>query len=139
MSSTKSRKPAKKSKSFRVGRVRANLRGRIWYLCYHEQGRRHQPRVGPDRDAARQMAAEINAQLEVGAPSALGFEPISILDLRRRWLEHHEHVRRSSLQTIRRYRAATEHLIRFVSNVRRLRRVSDFRPIHVQRTIRFLG
>jgi len=58
---------------------------------------------------ARQMAAEINAQLEVGAPSALGFEPISIPDLRQRWLDHHEHVRRSSLETIRRYRAATEH------------------------------
>ncbi len=84
MSSTKSRKPAKKSKSLRVGRVRAHLRGRVWYLCYHERGRRHQPRVGPDRDVVRQMAAEINAQLEVGAPSALGFEPISVLDLRGR-------------------------------------------------------
>ena len=138
MSSTKSRKPAKKSKSFRVGRVRANLRGRVWYLCYHQHGRRHQPRVGPDRDAARQLAAEINAQLEVGAPSALGFEPISVPDLRGRWLEHHEHVRRSSLQTIRRYRAATEHLIRFVSDVRPLRRVSDIRPIHAEEFVRYL-
>ena len=138
MSSTKSRKPAKKSKSLRIGRVRDYLRGRVWYLCYHEHGRRHQPRVGPDRDVARQMAAEINAQLEVGAPSALGFEPISILDLRRRWLEHHEHVRRSSLQTIRRYRAATEHLIRFVSEIRPLRRVSDFRPVHAEEFVRYL-
>ena len=50
---------------------------------------------------------KINAQLEVGAPSALGFEPISIADLRQRWLDHHEHVRRSSLETIGRYRSAT--------------------------------
>ena len=57
------------------------------------------------------MAAQINGQLEVGAPAALSFEPISIPDLRQRWLDHHEHVRRSSLQTIRRYRAATEHLL----------------------------
>jgi hypothetical protein len=35
----------------------------------------------------------------------LGFEPITIADLRTRWLEQHEHVRRSSLQTIRRYQA----------------------------------
>lgn len=131
-------KRAKKSTSFRVGRVRAYLRGRVWYLCYHECGRRHQPRVGPDRDVARQMAAEINAQLEAGAPSALGFEPISILDLRQRWLDHHEHVRRSSLQTIRRYRAATEHLINFVTHVRPLRRASDFRPIHGEEFVRYL-
>ncbi len=128
----------KKSKSFRVGRVRAYLRSRIWYLCYHEHGRRHQPRVGPDRDVARQMAAEINAQLEVGAPSALGFEPISIPDLRQRWLDHHEQVRRSSLETIRRYRAATEHLINFVSKVRPLRRVSDYRPVHAEEFVRYL-
>jgi len=78
--STRTRQ-TKKSSSFRIGRVRAFLRGRVWYLCYHEHGRRHQPRVGPDRDSARRMAAEINAQLEVGAPSALGFEPISIENL----------------------------------------------------------
>jgi len=84
------------------------------------------------------MAAEINAQLEVGAPSALGFEPISIPDLRQRWLDHHEHVRRSSLQTIRRYRAATEHLINFVAYVRPLRRASDFRPIHAEEFVRYL-
>jgi hypothetical protein len=77
-------------KSFRVGRVRAFLRGRVWYLSYSEQGRRRQPRVGRDRDEAKRLAAEINAQLEVGAPSALGFEPVSIIELRQRWLDHHE-------------------------------------------------
>jgi len=104
-SATKSRKRGKKSTSFRVGRVRAYLRGRVWYLCYHENGQRRQPRVGPDKEAARQMAAEINAQLEVGIPSALGFEPISIPEVRKRWLENHEHIRRSSIHTIRRYSA----------------------------------
>jgi hypothetical protein len=65
MSSHPSRKRTSKSPSFRVGQVTAFLRGRVWYLRYHEHGRRHQPRVGADRDATRQMAAEINAQLEV--------------------------------------------------------------------------
>lgn len=138
MSSQKPRRRAKKTKSFRVGKVSAFIRGSVWYLRYHEHGRRHQPRVGPDRDAARQMAAEINAQLEVGAPSALGFEPISIAQLRRRWLDQHEHVRRSSLQTIRRYRATTEHLLRFVRDERPLRRVSDFRPSHAEEFVRYL-
>lgn len=68
-------KRSKKSTSFRVGRVRAYLRGRVWYLCYHEHGQRHQPRVGPDREAARQMAAEVNAQLEVGRPRPSALNP----------------------------------------------------------------
>ena len=45
-SAAKSQKRGKKSTSFRIGRVRAYLRGRVWYLCYHEHGKRHQPRVG---------------------------------------------------------------------------------------------
>jgi hypothetical protein len=57
-----------KVNKFRVGKVRACLRGRVWYLCYHENGRRRRPRVGTDREAARQLAAQVNAQLEVGAP-----------------------------------------------------------------------
>ena len=97
-----SKSRSKKTTSFRIGRVRVYLRGKVWYLCYHEQRpAAAQPRVGPDRDSARQMAAKVNAQLESGIPSTLGFEPVSIPDLRERWLEHHEHVRRSSVQTIR--------------------------------------
>jgi integrase len=127
-----------RTKSFRMGKVRAYLRGQIWYLCYREHGQRRQPRVGPDRDLARQMAAEINAQLEVGLPSALGFEPVSLPELRARWLDHHEHVRRSSVRTIERNRAATNHLLRFISDVRPMRRVSDFRPGHAEEFVRYL-
>jgi hypothetical protein len=126
------------TKSFRVGKVRAYQRGRIWYLQYVEAGQRRRKRVGPDRDQARQMAAQINGQLEVGAPSALSFEPISIPDLRQRWLDHHEHVRRSSLQTIRRYRAATEHLLCFVQKACPVRHASDFRPQHAEDFVRHL-
>jgi hypothetical protein len=46
-----------KTASFRVGKVSAFRRSKVWYLCYSEGGRRRRPRVGPDRDLARQMAA----------------------------------------------------------------------------------
>ncbi|MBA4192597.1 MAG: hypothetical protein C0467_31905, partial [Planctomycetaceae bacterium] len=103
-----------KAQSFRVGNVTGYLRGCVWYLCYFEQGKRRRPRVGTNRDAARQLAAQINAQLETGATTSLSFEPISIPNLRNRWLEHHQQVRRSSIQSINRYRTATEHLLRFL-------------------------
>lgn len=67
--------------SFRVGKVRADLRGKVWYLTYFEDGRRRRPRAGASKDAARQMAAQINSQLEIGAPAALSFEPISLEEL----------------------------------------------------------
>jgi hypothetical protein len=84
------------------------------------------------------MAAQINGQLEVGAPAALSYEPISIPDLRQRWLDHHEHVRRSSLQTIRRYRAATEHLLNFVEKACPIRHASDLRSRHATDFVRHL-
>jgi len=129
---------AQNRSSFRVGRVRAFLRGQVWYLSYWEQGQRRQPRVGPQRAKARALAAEINGQLEAGAPSALGFEAIMFAALRDRWLEHHEHVRRSSLNTIGRNRSATAHLLDFTAHVRPLKRVSELQPAHVEEFIRFL-
>jgi integrase len=84
------------------------------------------------------MAAEVNAQLEVGAPSTLGFEPISIPAVRQRWLDHHEHIRRSSLHTIRRYSSATQHLLNFLQDVRPLRRISDFRAVQAEEFVRYL-
>jgi hypothetical protein len=99
---------SRKSSSFRVGLVHAYLRGRIRYLCYHEDGKRNLPRVEPGREAARQLDAQTNAQLELGVPAVLSFEPIAIRELRDRWLRHHEQVLRSSVATIGRYRTATD-------------------------------
>jgi integrase len=129
---------ARNSSSFRVGRVRADLREKVWYLTYHEHGRRHRPRVGPSRDLARQMAAQINSQLEVGAPAALSFEPITIAEPQHRWLDHHEHLLRSSVQTIRRYRSATVHLLQFLNSSRSPATTALFRPQHAAEFVRYL-
>ena len=39
MSKQSESRRTKKSTAFRIGRVRAYLRGRVWYLCYHEDRR----------------------------------------------------------------------------------------------------
>ncbi len=104
--------------SFRVGKVHGDQRGNVWYLTYFEDGRRYRPRIGADREEAQQHAAQINAQLTTHVPVASSFQSIAITDLRERWLEYHEHVARSSVQTIRRYRAATEHFVRFLNTHR---------------------
>jgi integrase len=124
--------------SFRVGKVQVYLRGRIWYLCYHENGRRRRPRVGPDGNAARRLAAQTNAQLESGDVTVLGFEPLPIPDLRQRWLDHHEHVLRSSINTINRYRTATDHLLNFVRDVHPVRVASNFSARDAEAFVRHL-
>jgi integrase len=124
----------KKTSTFRVGKVLAYRRGQVWYLCYHENGRRRRPRVGPDKKAAQQLAAQVNAQLQLGAPAALSFEPVSIPELRHRWLEHHEQVLRSSVQTINRYRTATDHLLRFLET-RPVRHTSHFHSSHAEQFV----
>lgn len=128
---------AKTIRSFRVGKVQAYLRGEVWYLCYHENGRRRRPRVGSDRYAAKQLAAQINGQLAAGAPGALSFEPISLPALRDNWLQNHEVVLRSSVQTIDRYRTATEHLLRFLAT-RPVRHASHFQTCHAEEFVRYL-
>jgi len=127
-----------KIRSFRVGRVTVYLRSRTWYLRYCENTRRQQVRAGVDRDSSRRLAAQVNAQLESGAPAACSFEQISIPELRRRWLDHHEHVLRSSVTTISRYRSASEHLINFISNVQPVRYASQFREANAEAFVRHL-
>ncbi len=95
-----------KPNSFRIGKVQAYRRGKVWYLCYHEHGVRRRPRVGPDKTSAHQLASQIDAQLVTGAPALLSFEPIGIRELREQWLQHHELVLRSSIRTVARYRPA---------------------------------
>ena len=124
-----------RSDLFRVGRVSYYLRGKVWYLRYHEDGNRRQVRSGYDRAATRHLAAQLNAQLENGAPAATSFEPITIPELRRRWLEHHEHVVRSSVATIGRYRTATDHLLRFAARSSSIKRTSNFRPAHAEQFV----
>lgn len=123
---------ARKPKSFRVGKVTAYLRGSVWYLSYFENGKRRRPRAGADREVARRLAAETNAQLEASVATALSFEPISIAVLRERWLDYHEHVRRSSVATLRRYRTASQHLIDFIESTCCAARASNFQPQHAE-------
>ena len=117
--STRSR-GRKSAPSHRVGRVTVYVRGKVWYLYYAENGQRVRRRVGISLAEAKRLAAQVNAQLSIGAPAMLSFCPVSIPDLRQRWLDHHEHVLRSSLATIRRYRAATDHLVKFTQKTRPL-------------------
>ncbi len=51
---------AKQKRSFRVGRVSVYRRGQVWYLYYHQDGRRHRPRIGPDIRHALRIAAQNN-------------------------------------------------------------------------------
>jgi integrase len=126
-----------KSVSFRIGKVKGYLRNAVWYLCYQEEGVRRRPRVGGDRDAAKQMASQINGQLETGAPSALSYTPIAIPALRDHWLAHHEQVLRSSVQSIQRYRTATDHLLRFLTT-RPVRHAAIFQTAHAEEFVSYL-
>ncbi|QGQ25764.1 MULTISPECIES: tyrosine-type recombinase/integrase [Gimesia] len=124
--------------TFRIGKVRGDLRGKIWYLTYHENGKRLRPKIGPDKEQARQMAARINSQLESHTHSVFNFEPVQIDDLQTRWLNHHEQVLRSSLQTIRRYRAATTHLINFIAHKGVASKTSLFQVGHAEEFVHYL-
>ncbi len=94
----------------RIGRVSVYQHHGGWYVYYREGERSVRKRVADSRDVAEKIAGQINAQLGSSAPTMLAFEPVSVPELRRSFLDHHEHVLRSSLATVRRYRSATQHL-----------------------------
>lgn len=82
-------------------------------MYYRDAGRTERRKVASARDDAERGAAQVNAQLARSEPTLLAFTPVPVADLRRQFLDYHEHVLRSSLATVRRYRAATQHLETF--------------------------
>jgi integrase len=111
VASTKRRKPRR----MRVGRVSYFFHHGSWWVYYLDDQRRIRRRVGEDESLAEQIAAQVNAQLTTAAPTMFSFTPVTVPELRRRFLDYHESVLRSSLATVRRYRAATGHLEDFVT------------------------
>ena len=109
MSSRKRAGPARR----RIGRVSLYFHHGAWWIYHRDAGTPLRRKVAPTRPEAEQVAAQVNAQLTSGAPTLLAFTPISIADLRQQFLAYHEHVLQSSLATVRRYRAATQHLANF--------------------------
>src|SRR4051812_4870839 len=97
------------SPRFRVGRISVYPHHGAWWIYYRDAGRPVRRKVAATRDEAEQVAARINAQLTSGEPTLLAFTPIGLPELRRRFLDFHEHALGSSVTPVTRYRPATQH------------------------------
>lgn len=100
----------------RMGRVSVYEHHGAFWIYYTEARKKRRVRIGPDRDEALRVAGEINAQLLGQRRTVFSFEPVTVDQLADRWLDHHEHVARSSLATVRRYKTATDHVRQFARN-----------------------
>lgn len=121
----------------RIGRVTVYQRGdRYW--VYYRQGKAIRRAIGTDRQEALAVAAKINAELAEGAPALLSFQPISLDSLIACWLDHHEHVRRSAVNTVNRYRTAIQHLKRFVESTHPAIRADRFDARMAEQYVRHL-
>ncbi len=122
----------------RIGKVSYYEHHGGWWIYYRDGQKQVRRRLAEDEPTAAAIAAQVNAQVMANAPTPPGrtsnrgqgerpgdgqpptpfsFTPVSLPDLRERFLEHHEHVLRSSMATVSRYRAATAHLERFARSL----------------------
>jgi len=122
----------------RVGRVSYYQHHGSWYLYFREGSERVRRRIGRLETEAAQFAAEVNAQLSAGSRSFLSFVPVTIGELRQRFLDDHEQVRHSSIATLRRYRTATLYLERFAAAKARGLKAHELRAEDFVRWLRAL-
>ena len=101
------------SPRFRVGKVSVYQHHGAWWVYYRDASGPQRKKVANNLDDARQIAARLNSQLASNEPTLLSFTPIAVSELRRRFLDYHEHVLHSSVGTLNRYRSATRHLEEF--------------------------
>ncbi|MGL6075214.1 MAG: tyrosine-type recombinase/integrase [Fimbriiglobus sp.] len=109
-----SRRKSATSPRFRVGKVTVYEHHTAWWVYYRSEGKNVRRKVGATRAEAEQVASTINAQLANNEPTLLAFSPITVSELRKQFLNYHELVLHSSIGTVRRYRAATQHLENFI-------------------------
>ena len=107
-------KRRRRSRRTRIGNVSVYEHHGSWWVYFREEGKQNRRCIGPDENEARTAAAQANAQLAAARPTLFSFTPVGVDELRRRWLDHHEHVLRSSVATLNRYRTAAGHLCRFL-------------------------
>ena len=131
MAAKRRRRPQRK----RVGKVSYFYHHGSWWVYYLDGERQVRRRTGPDEKAAEAIAAQVNAQLTTAAPTMFSFTPLTVPELNHQFLDHHEHVLRSSVATIRRYRTALKHLEDFANRVRGLVQAHQ---IDADRFIRYL-
>ncbi len=108
------RRPLRK----RVGKVLLLFPPGSWWVYYLDGERQIRRRTGPDEETAAAIAAQVDAQLATAVPTMFSFQPLTVGELSQQFLDHHEHVLRSSVATIRRYRTALRHLEYFATRNR---------------------
>lgn len=113
------RRKATPSPRFRVGKVTVYEHHGAWWLYYRDAGRTERRKVADNREEASQIAARVNSQLASNEPTLLTFTPIGVTDLRKQFLDYHEHVLHSSVGTLKRYRSATQHLEDFIRTLQK--------------------
>src|SRR5262245_9114651 len=94
----------------RVGKVTLYLHHGAWWVYFSDGAKRIRRKVSESQKEAEIVAAQTNLQLTQVAPTPFSFQPVSVADLRQRFLDYHEHVLKSSVGTLARYRSATQHL-----------------------------
>lgn len=115
-------------KRFRIGKVSGYLHHGAWWLYYREEGRQIRSKVAMSQKEAEQIAAQVNAQVASGSPTLLSFTPIEVTQLRHQFLDYHENVLKSSINTVSRYRSATQHLVDFVGQQPKLPEAHVVKP-----------
>ena len=121
-------RPKRGSNRFHVGNVTVYLHHGAWWVYFSEGSRRVRRRIGESRKEAEIIAAQVNLQVTQGSPTLFSFQSILVSELRQHFLDYHEHVLKSSVATLARYRAATQHLDDFVVKQRRQPEAHEVRP-----------
>jgi hypothetical protein len=116
------------SDRIRVGKVTIYLHHGAWWIYFSEGAQRVRRKIGESLKEAEIVAAQTNLQLTQGAPTAFSFQPVSVAEPRQRFLDYHEHVLKSSVGTLARYRSATQHLEEFAAQQQRSPQAHEIRP-----------
>lgn len=119
--------PSRKKLKIRIGKVSLYQHHGAWWIYYRERKRPIRQRVSADRSRAEQIASEIHLRLQQGQMAPVLIEECSSSEITSRFLQHHEHVLYSSLNTVTRYKNALQHEAAYLATCRSGDRLSKIK------------
>ena len=130
--------PGQYIKVTRVGKVSVYRRGSSYWIYFRDSGKTIRKKIDGNLATAKATASQVNVHLEQKQPSPFSFQTRPVAKVVHDFLEHCKLARGLRIRSLKRYRAALDHFLDFVSNKPHLYNVDQVKETTVDEFVRYL-
>lgn len=130
--------PGQYIKVARVGKVSVYRRGSSYWIYFRDSGKSIRKKIDGNLATAKATASQINVHLEQKQPSPFNLQTKPVAKVVQDFLEHCKLARGLRIRSLKRYRAALDHFLDFISSKPHLCNIDQVKETTVDEFVRYL-